>query len=469
MAAAAEIQDIGQAGSRPCLGAQAFLDLPLFSAVVLDFLAAQTLLRSSAVAQGWSVNVQATLARRHASRPLFTFGGLLAERGEWTGQGEGEESGEFVSYAERFEGGYCFTASLRHVDFVPDTCVIFTTSRTQLCLDVCSKKGSKMIIGRLPPQCLVVVCECDGVIGPDLESQDRRTAAELFYDPANHLPAHGSSFMLLRAGTGSPLISLFTGMGTSSWGWPAEADPDHGRAEGVENTAKIDQWLDNVAPTPGSMTLVLVNEDGNSWTDNLNESLNQEGSKNCVAVGGIVSRVYASRLESMLKPAASQALREVEAAVLTIPSAAPRDDQPMGTASRAAVVGDLLPATDHAPAQWYEVGARKTFAAAGVTEPTGFAPQAGFVVTCVERGPELHSGIVGVEAAAHEKIFGKHVPLVGFYAGGELGPKAETNLGVQFYGYSSVVGIIGNGTGIFGAPATPSTGRYRDREHNLVS
>jgi len=432
-------------GSRPRL-VQTFLDLPNFSDV-LDFLAAPALLRSARVAPGWNSAVQAILTRRHCSRPLFTSGGLFEEKAD-----------------EGF--GDLFSSAIQQLSWVPEVCVIFTTSDTELSRAMETvgpgpDPWPELLVDRLPPRCVIVCSQCEGVIGPDLLSPDGVDATELFSKDLNGdlLKQDGTSFMFMRAWSVGEPLRIITG------GVPGEVIPNCGDACGYPSSPKdwdrcpdnktlVDLWLQNASSTVGTMQLVLFSDDGtDAWHQEWINSMNGNGRGKYAPVGGIVIKMFASRFDGWETPSAPPGvrrssrrrqgagtvrspMREVHMAALTVPATLPSASHG-GTASRAVVLGMDSPCGDA-----YCGAARAAFDASGLTE-LKFSPQAGFVSTCVERGPVFHNSNVNIEAAAHGDILGRHVPLVGFFAYGELGPESSGNGGAAAHGYSTVVGVFG--------------------------
>lgn len=52
----------------------------------------------------------------------------------------------------------------------------------------------------------------------------------------------------------------------------------------------------------------------------------------------------------------------------------------------------------------------------------GRPPDAAIIISCGARGNQMYSGQEGVESALLREVWGRHVPTVGFFAGGEFGP-----------------------------------------------
>merc|ERR1740121_1507050 len=77
-----------------------------------------------------------------------------------------------------------------------------------------------------------------------------------------------------------------------------------------------------------------------------------------------------------------------------------------------------------------------------VMEHSGAPPDAAVIVACGTRGTSLY-GSEGVESGALKQSWGRNVPTVGFFAGGEFGPVGRNT---YMHGYTTSCLLMRNGT-----------------------
>ena len=358
--------------------------------------------------------------------------------------GAGPEAAALLVASDECEDGVsevaCALSVLaRGLPWAPEACLVFVTEH---CRAMAPSRGGRSleadVAARLPKECLVVVASTDGVLGPTPSGE----LAELW-------DAEGCACLLLRAGLGCrpPALCVVPDRPRK----PARPDALHATqslvagglrdaphrfrdaaadaaataaagsgvrvAQAVREAygtpkfrgaahlkaAFVERWFDATRAAPEDLHVVLCGD--TSTARAVVASPSGRGAHGPL-VGGCVAG------SDELLGGTARDLRPAAVVALSLRGAGD------ARASAAATVND------GAGKVAYTDLCRAALRRGGVAAPggRGVRPALAVVATCVARGPQFHGGERDVEARAHAELLGA-VPLVGFLANGELGPR----------------------------------------------
>jgi len=303
--------------------------------------------------------------------------------------------------------------------WVPDVCLVFMRCRPRS-----AKRRAEALAKALPRDCLVSIVVGSGCIGPDgngrnVEFQDEdsvsimllRTAAGILAMSPGSEPQPALAEELSDEWTNAIVsVGLICGKSHHHRKEETRSSEDARILESLKRRIKVDYdharertmlcveaWMDELEdPTSlefPTSSLHLVFETADSRRDVEHGSLWQ-GKRGPFVAGGLCSKVFGGRGHHIL---------DCETLLLTL-----------GGASHKAVA-----LVDHGQGLDYELEAKRALfekAKLSTTNPPDF----GFTVVCSERGADFH-GTDMLEAQVHNRLL-PAVPIVGFFADGEIGP-----------------------------------------------